>query len=212
MNQLRLIQLLESCHRKWGKNIFTLRELVLLSGESQATAAMTLLRAEKKGIVFRVGHLWMNQLNPPSLAKIGFSCRSPSYISFESALYHHGVVSQSPQGCLNLAVRGRSAVVTIPVGTMQFVHLKAPLFFGYDEERMAHAEKAILDLVYIRSKAGLAPLFTETIYWDLLNKKRLKEYARKYQPWVGRAVFENMRGVGVTNQPTPRRRFRFYLS
>lgn len=188
MNQLKLIQFFEDSTRRNKKKMFTLREFCLLSGETPATAAMTLLRAQKKGLVFRVGRVWINQIKPPTLAQIGFASHSPSYVSFESALYHHGIISQSPRGRLTLAIRGRPGTISTPLGTLQCIHLNTALFFGYDSDRMACAEKAMLDLIYTRGKAGLSPLITEEVYWDLLNKKQLKDYAKKFQPWVGKAL------------------------
>lgn len=180
MTLVDLIQLLQRLIRENGKRLFLLREIAALSGASRASAGMALLRARKKGIVFRVGNLWINRLDPPELSEIAFALRSPSYLSFESALYRQGVLSQSPRGALTMATSGRSGQFETPWGTIRFVHLKRDLFFGYDAQRLAYPEKAWLDLIYIRGRSGRSQIITETVYLERLNRKRLKEFGRRF--------------------------------
>ncbi|HCU25192.1 MAG TPA: hypothetical protein DF383_09250 [Deltaproteobacteria bacterium] len=185
MSQLELVQKLIQSARDHGKKIFSLREIAALSGASRSAVAMTLLRAQKKQLVFRVANLWVNQLDPPNLTEIALSLRSPSYLSFESALYRHGILSQSPRGALTLATTKRPGEFDTPLGRIRFIHLKNSLFFGYDENRIAYPEKAWLDLIYIRGRQGREAAFSETFYLENLNQKRLKEWMEKFPDWVG---------------------------
>lgn len=184
MTLIHLIQLLQRLTREHKKKVFNLREIAALARESRPSAAMTLLRGAKKGLVARVGNLWINLMDPPDLLEVALSLRSPSYLSFESALYRHGVLSQAPRGALTMATTGRSQRFEAPLGMVQFIHLKPSLFFGFDERRIAFPEKAWLDLLYIRGRGGRRGMITEEFYLEKLNKKRLREIAKKFPDWV----------------------------
>lgn len=182
MKKIEAIHFLNHLAKEACKRVFRLNEFVLYAqGKGSAAAAgMALLRLEKDGVVERAGELWINKLDTPSLAEIAFSLRPLSYISFESALYQKGILSQSPQGLLSVATADRPGRQKTSLGSIEFLHVKKDLFFGFDAERVAHPEKALLDLIYIRKKHGLDSLPPVTIYWDELNQKRLKEFARSY--------------------------------
>ena len=186
MTILDLIQTLSTLAKNHRKRVVTLAELSRLASQSPAALAMTLLRAQKKGVVGRAGNVWLNLMDRPAPEEVAFALDSPSYISFESALYHRGVLSQSPRGALTVATRGRPREVTTPVGTIRFLHLKGDLFFGYDKERVALAEKAWLDMLYLRRRKGEG--LPETMYPEALNRKRLKEFARAFPRTIQRLV------------------------
>jgi hypothetical protein len=180
MNQTQLIKFLHTFAKRHQKRVFRLREFVSLSRESPAAVAMSLIRAERSEILFRIANFWVNRWDPPSLVELALALEFPSYVSFESALYFRGILSQEPQGFLTVAVRARPRTIRTPLGQIQLIHLKASLFFGYDATRMALPEKALLDLCYIRNKKGIDPLFTETIYWNLLGVRRRRALERAF--------------------------------
>jgi len=184
MTQIDLVGILQRFARDHKKRVFSLREIATLAGVSRAAAGMTLIRAEKRGVVWRVLNLWINRLDPPELLEIALSLPSPSYLSFEGALYRHGLLSQSPRGALTLATTGRPRRIETPGGILQFIHLKNPLFFGFNAERIAFPEKAWLDLLYIRGRRGRKNPITETVYLDRLNKARLASFERRFPAWV----------------------------
>ncbi|MBI4209507.1 MAG: hypothetical protein HY538_07370 [Deltaproteobacteria bacterium] len=184
MMLIDFIQFLREISRKHHKRIFLLREIVALTGESPASIGMTLLRAQKKGLVTRVKKYWINQMDPPQLEELAFTLASPSYISFESALYRHQILSQSPRGGLTVATRSRPRCITTSLGTLQLIHLKPALFFGYDSNRVALPEKAWLDLLYIRGLQGRKGVISEKFYLEHLNQKRLVRFEKKFPAWV----------------------------
>ena len=180
MTQIELIQLLQKLARDHRKRVFLLREIASLAGVSRPAAGMALLRAEKNRLVSRTRNWWINLLDPPQLLEIAFAVASPSYLSFESALYHHGILSQSPRGALTVATAGRPGRLETPLGTIQLIHLKPSLFFGYDAERIAFPEKAWLDLIYLRGRKGQKPLITEKFYLRRLNQKKLASFEKRF--------------------------------
>ena len=186
MTVVELIRLMQGMARDHRKRVFSLRELSALKGESRAATAMTLLRAARKGIVARAGTRWINLMDPPDVMEVALTLRSPSYLSFESALHRRGIVSQAPRGALTMAVSGRPGSLETAVGPIRFFHLKPALFFGYDERRVALAEKAWLDLLYIRGLHGRAGIVTEKVYLEALDRKLLARMARRFPAWVGK--------------------------
>lgn len=188
MTQVELVRLLQRLVRDHKKRVFTLREIASLAGISQPAAGMILLRAERKGLVSRVTNCWFDRLNPPELLELAFSLVSPSYLSFESALYHHGILSQSPRGALTLATTERPRKIETPLGNIQFIHLKPSLFFGYDAHRVAYPEKAWLDFLYIHRHKDATYTPTVELYEDRLNRKQLHHYGKKFPKWLQREL------------------------
>ncbi len=184
MKTVILIRWLRRLHQDHHKRVFFAKEIAALSGESRASAAMTLIRAARQGLVERVGNLWINLMDKPDLLEVALAHRPSSYLSFESALYRHGLLSQSPRGALTLATAARPQVVKTSLGTIRFIHLKPDLFFGFDEGRIALPEKAWLDWLYLRGLRGRGQPITETVYPTRLNRRRLKEFARRFPKWV----------------------------
>lgn len=185
MTVVELILLMQGMARDHRKRVFSLRELSVLKGESRASSAMALLRAARKGIVARTGNQWINLMDPPDILEVALALRSPCCMSFESALHRRGVISQAPRGALTMATPGRSFSCRTAVGPIRFFHLKPALFFGFDEQRVALAEKAWLDLLYIRGLQGREGIVTETVHLDVLDRRRLAKMARRFPAWVG---------------------------
>lgn len=182
---VKTLNILEQSHKK---RVFSLREIASLLNTTKAAAAMALLRGARNGLLWRVRNLWINRLNPPTLEEVALSLYSPSYISFESALYKRGILSQSPRGALTVATTGRSRQLTTPLGNIHFIHIKNSLFFGFDSQRLAYPEKAYLDLLYIRHRKMKDWEFSETLYTTELNRRRLKTYAKAYPAWVYKRI------------------------
>lgn len=184
MKSVVLIKYLTELSHQHQKRMVKLKELSVYVQARPEAIAMTLLRLKKKKIVERVSSWWINLLDPPSLEDVGLTLCTPSYISFENALYKKNILSQSPRGQLTLATTKRPARYETSLGTIEYVHIQPKLFFGYDEQRVAHPEKALLDLIYIRTKKGLDPVPAVTFYWEELNKKRLKEWGKRFPDYV----------------------------
>jgi hypothetical protein len=77
----------------------------------------------------------------------------PSYVSFQSALFLRGIVSQIPQ-VIYVASLAQTRKVKTSLGTFS-IHRLAPTFFGGYETvedsgvRLATPEKALLDTLYL---------------------------------------------------------------
>ncbi len=77
----------------------------------------------------------------------------PSYISLQTALYFHGMISQMP--VVNYSVSpARTRVYRTSVGIFSIHHIGEDFFFGFDADaktgiKMAVPEKALLDFFYL---------------------------------------------------------------
>ena len=82
---------------------------------------------------------------------------SPSYVSLESALSHHGLIPEGVYRICCLSTR-RTYRFETTLGQMTYGHVLPRLFFGYDlvgygqnkTFKLARPEKAILDYLYSR--------------------------------------------------------------
>lgn len=104
----------------------------------------------------------------------------PSYISFETALNIHGVISQFPYEITNATTK-KSLVKKINGIVFSYIHLDKSLYWGYQKNNylLAEPEKALLDLAYISSK-GFKKIDLEVYDFTAINKTKLKMYLGKY--------------------------------
>lgn len=76
----------------------------------------------------------------------------PSYVSLQSALYLHGLISQIPQVTYAVSL-ARTRRFTTPVGTVSIHHVDPAFFFGFEDAgrggRLATPEKALVDFLYL---------------------------------------------------------------
>ena len=83
----------------------------------------------------------------------------PSYVSFVSALDHHGIIDQLPRDIF-VASLDRARQVPTSVGTYVVHHLPPPLFDGWTltpRGPIATPEKAIFDICYISAAHAGVP-------------------------------------------------------
>jgi len=105
----------------------------------------------------------------------------PSYLSFESALARHGILSQIPY-VMTFATTRRSRRMTIGGREAEFRQIKKDLFFGYRLEGglyVAEPEKALLDELYMMKK-GRAAVPLEELDVRRLSKRTLLEFASRF--------------------------------
>ncbi len=78
---------------------------------------------------------------------------APSYVSFQSALYYHGMISQIP-ATIYAASLARTHQYKTPIARVSIHHIQASFFFGFETMgksgvKMATPEKALLDFFYL---------------------------------------------------------------
>lgn len=108
----------------------------------------------------------------------------PSYVSLQSALYYHDMISQIPEViyCVSLA---RTRTCETPVATISVHHIPGSFFFGYEERgehhvRMALPEKALLDILYLsQSRSRLFAVLPEVEFPPQFSIKKAHNMIRK---------------------------------
>lgn len=114
-----------------------------------------LSRLAAKNLLVKVRRgLWTWPGTDPYLLPEYLTAPAPSYVSLQTALYFHGMISQIPQTIYAITL-ARSHRVQTPLGVFSFHHLPPQLFFGFESHgelgvKLATVEKALFDLLYLR--------------------------------------------------------------
>ena len=117
-------------------------------------ASHALSRLEESGHLVRIKRgLWaMAGKNDAFQLAEHITAPFPSYISLQSALYFHGMISQMPASvyCVSPA---RTRIYRTPVGDFSIHHIPGEFFSGYETSengvKIAVPEKALLDFLYL---------------------------------------------------------------
>jgi predicted transcriptional regulator of viral defense system len=98
--------------------------------------------------------LWIfpGKINPLLLPAI-LTAPAPCYVSMQSALYLHGLISQMPQ-TLYVVSPARTRLYRTPMGAVSVHRVKPSFFTGYEIDSrtgaaVATPEKALADLLYL---------------------------------------------------------------
>ncbi len=118
-------------------------------------ASQILSRLTTSGAFFKLGKgKWATtqKLDPFMLPEY-LVAPFPAYISLQSALYYHGMISQIPATVYAVSL-ARTKQYKTPLGTISLHHLNPGFFFGFDiipktQIKIATPEKALLDFLYL---------------------------------------------------------------
>jgi len=121
-----------------------------------AHASTVLARLARAGHLVRLRRgVWAfgDQVDPLALPE-HLTFPFPAYVSLQSALYLHGMISQVPSITYAVSL-ARTRRFTTPVGTVSVHHVEPRFFFGFEEAggrggRLATPEKALVDFLYLR--------------------------------------------------------------
>lgn len=77
----------------------------------------------------------------------------PCYVSLQSALYYHGMISQIPSATYAISL-ARTQRYNTPLGDVSIHHIAPAFFFGFEPvgeqgAQLASPEKALLDVLYL---------------------------------------------------------------
>lgn len=141
-----------------------LRELNLSVFQTQDVAAYfdininhankILSRLEESKLVFHINRgIWSFADIDPLILPGFLTDPFPSYISLQTALYFHGMISQIPSTIYAVSL-ARAKFFTTPIANVSVHHIHPSFFFGFQEEgngliKIATPEKALLDIFYL---------------------------------------------------------------
>ncbi len=128
--------------------------------------------------------LYALRLEPPQEEAIANRLYAPSYISFEYALAHYGVIPESVYAITSATTRiTREFIVNNKSFT--YSHIKKQAYRGYGTEKMggitvfiAEPEKALADYLYFASLKRKT--LNERLNVRKINKKAVMEYAELF--------------------------------
>jgi predicted transcriptional regulator of viral defense system len=164
---------------------------------TRAHASKLLERLAKAGIVISLARgLWSlaKTVDPLELPEY-LTAPFPSYISLQTALYYHGMVSQIPSVTYTVSL-ARTRRYSTPYGVISIHHIDASFFSDYtvvgdahSHIKMATPEKALLDVFYLTpAKSNLFKLLPELELPKNFNVKKAYQIIRKIKSTKRRTI------------------------
>jgi predicted transcriptional regulator of viral defense system len=191
-----------------GKRLFSLSDLVLLTGDRRSSLSVQLSRLVASGVIERPARGWYaNPFTPPSDEEVAMVIREPSYLSLEYALSRHGILSQQAR-VLTLVTTRLPYTFRTGDRVFEYHQVKRSLFRGYRREGevlVAEPEKALLDLIYVRfvrgrdMARGTLDSLVDDMYLEELDPGVLSRHAELFDVRT-RDVLQEVLGGG----PDPR--------
>ena len=120
---------------------------------AHASKTLERLAAARQMVRLRRGLWAFPEKVAPLLLPIYLTAPEPCYLSLQSALYFHGLVSQVPQQ-LYVVSPGRTRLIRTPLGAVSVHHVATAWFTGFTVDArtgvaMATPEKALADFLYL---------------------------------------------------------------
>jgi predicted transcriptional regulator of viral defense system len=155
----------------------------LFKVDRRDTVYKKLDRLRKNGIIARsIKGKYFFTLNPPDDFTLANFLYQPSYISLESALSFHGIITGFPYAITSVTPRKtKKYLISGKQKEYEYTHLAPKLFWGYEKKEpflMANPEKAIFDYLYLAFK-GLRPAAIDEFDLSTIDRIILKDYLRK---------------------------------
>jgi predicted transcriptional regulator of viral defense system len=179
--------------------IFQTRDIVALSNQSTTTISKSLARLAKDNHLIRLHKgLWAIPENiEPFMLPEHLTAPFPSYISLQSALYHHGMIEQIPDTVYAVSI-SRTKIFSTPIAKISIHHLPPALFFGYDTigknaVKIATPEKALFDFFYLQpAKTRLFSNLPELEIPHAFNRKIFKQWLNKIKSPQRRIMLQRL--------------------
>ena len=139
-----------------GQPLFETRDVAALLGVTNENAAQIARRLATAGLLVKLARgKWAIKGQSDQFAVAEhLTAPFPAYISLQSALYHHGMISQIPS-VIYVVSLARTRRQQTPLGVYSIHHVEPGFFFGYEMDKAGRAkiavpEKALLDIFYFR--------------------------------------------------------------
>jgi predicted transcriptional regulator of viral defense system len=140
---------------KMGVPMFQTSDAAAYLGTGSAHASKLLARLAASGHVTKLGRgRWgFKELIDPFALPEYLTAPFPSYVSLQSALYHHGMISQIPSVLYAVSL-ARTKKHKTALGTVSIHHLDPLFFFGHQPVgkgpgKIATPEKTLIDFLYL---------------------------------------------------------------
>lgn len=183
---------------KYNKPYFSIADFEKIFNRSRSSLRVTLHRLVRRGALKRLTKgVYQTKEQVGQLQQTANQLYFPSYLSFESALAYHGILSQQPY-TLTFATTKRSKKLQLESQEVQYRQLDEEYYFGYFQTSLglvAHPEKAVLDQLYFIDR-GLS--FSQVDEWSLvgINQERLSDYASAFPSSVQKRISDLLTLLG----------------
>lgn len=134
--------------------VFTTADAAVRLGVPNGLASTILARLAASGQLIRLRRgVWARpgRIDPLALPEY-LTAPFPAYVSLQSALYLHGMISQVPAVTYAVSL-ARTRRFATPIGTVSVHHVQPSFFFGFEDAghggRLATPEKALVDFLYL---------------------------------------------------------------
>jgi predicted transcriptional regulator of viral defense system len=183
--------------RALQKPVVTTDDAALTLGLERSAATQTLKRLAAAGLLKKIRHgMWTSELNlDPLVLPEYLTVPLPSYVSFQSALSFHGMISQIPN-VIYVASLARTLRVRTTLGAFS-IHRLAPCFYGGFEivkdtgVKLATREKALLDTLYLTpARSRLFAHLPELELPKHLDRERIGHWLGRIPPGPRRTSVE----------------------
>lgn len=169
---------------------FTLGDLEKIFDRPRKSLSVTVCRLVKRDAIKRLSKgVFQTHTQGSLLTHAANQLYYPSYLSFESALSRHGILSQIPY-VLTFATPKRSKTVSLGAREVQYHQLKQEYYFGYVQSpdgAIAEPEKAILDQLYMIDR-GLSSSEVDEWSFAQIDKEKLLRYCVVFPQSVQRRL------------------------
>lgn len=148
-------------------------------------AAQEFIKDHSSDLFFKVRNgLYTLRLEPPPDEAVANKLYAPSYISFEYALAHYGIIPESVYTITSATTRITREFI-VNDRSFTYSHIKKEAYRGYKAEKMrgmtvlmAEPEKALVDYLYFVSLKRKT--LNERLSVRKINKKAVMEYAKLF--------------------------------
>ncbi len=134
--------------------VFTTADAAIRLGLRNEHTSAILARLAASGQLIRLRRgVWAKSAGVDALALPEYlTSPFPAYVSLQSALYLHGMISQVPAVTYAVSL-ARTRRFATPLGTVSIHHVQPSFFFGFEDAgdagRLATPEKALVDFLYL---------------------------------------------------------------
>lgn len=170
--------------RDLGGPVVGTREAAALWCSEEGTARRRLQSMAKAGLVTAIRRgLWSVEadLDPFAVAPY-LTAPFPAYVSTFSAFAAHGMIEQIP-GRISVVSLDRARRIQTAIGAFDVHHIAPELFGGFAPWRrggsIAHPEKALFDLTYLRAAAGGRAYLPELTLPDEFDHDALGDWVER---------------------------------
>lgn len=173
--------------------IFSTNDISILLKISNKSSYKILYKLNQQKLIIHLKrNLWTSDLNIEPLSLPDYlTAPMSSYISLQSALYFHGMISQIPRVVYSISI-ARTQKFKTPIADYSIHQITPNLFMGFSilkntDIKMASKEKALFDFYYLKSVKSrlfysLPELYMpENFNWNIVESyiEKIKNISRK---------------------------------